>query len=286
MILSSDILTQQMPLTDYLLLVDNKQSALFDIILKRGQVKKATGKIVTEGTRELSTGNALALEGSAFDTANTKKSTKTSVSNICQILKYDVEISGTALAMNQKEVGDQVQDRLLEFKRDWNWYLWQGTYTEESGTTPRQMRGILNSLPAGQKVSIAKDTFSRADFTAALKKIVGSATHLFAGENAIDFLSEKLKANPVSNQNDAVISLVTNTIVTSRGILEIVPEIALPENVIVIGNVSYVYRYVLRDVHMEPVAKVGDSIRFQIIDESTNLLLAPKAFVMITLTEA
>ena len=75
-------------------------------------------------------------------------STRGSLNNVCQIIEKVTQVSGTARALHPKGVGDtfdaEVQDRLIETKRDLEWYFLNGTKTLESDSTPRQMAGLMN----------------------------------------------------------------------------------------------------------------------------------------------
>lgn len=69
--------------------------------------------------------------------------------NYCQILEKVTEISGTAAALDtvnhtDYRFKDEITDRLIELKRDLEWYYLNGTKSAESGDTPRQMNGLLN----------------------------------------------------------------------------------------------------------------------------------------------
>lgn len=66
---------------------------------------------------------------------------------MCQIIEKVTQVSGTARALHPKGIGDtftaEVQDRLIETKRDLEWYFLNGTKTLEADSTPRQMAGLL-----------------------------------------------------------------------------------------------------------------------------------------------
>ena len=75
-------------------------------------------------------------------------STRVMKSNICQIMSKATSVSGTLNALNPHGIGNEfaneIADRLLELKRDMEYFFISGAKAVESDSTPRQMDGLMN----------------------------------------------------------------------------------------------------------------------------------------------
>ena len=160
-------------LTDEIKLVSPTDTPLTTMLMARGQVVPATDITVTWRERELNSNRGtLKLEGAEAGAVIT--STRGSLSNVCQIIEKVTQVSGTARALQPKGVGDtfnaEVQDRLIETKRDLEWYFLNGTKTLESDGTPRQMNGLMNLVNANNVVQTA-GALTEDHFLDALQKM-------------------------------------------------------------------------------------------------------------------
>src|SRR5690554_39400 len=136
-------------LSDVIALVSPTDTPLYTLIANRGQIVPAKDITVTWREKELNqTRGQLILEGAEAGTP--LNSQRTMKSNICQIMEKVVSVSGTVRALAAKGIGDEfnaeVNDRLIELKRDIEYYIINGVMTLESGSTPRQMNGLLNMV--------------------------------------------------------------------------------------------------------------------------------------------
>ena len=161
MVKRSDFLTNEVvDLTDEIKLVSPTDTPLTTLLMGRGQVVPATDITVTWREKQLNTQRGtLKVEGS--EAGNPIKSTRGSLSNLCQIMEKVTQVSGTAQALNPKGIGNsfqsEVNDRLIETKRDMEWYFLNGTKTAENDSTPRQMNGIMNMIYSGTAEGEYKD---------------------------------------------------------------------------------------------------------------------------------
>lgn len=142
-------------LTEEIKLVSPTDTPLTTLLMGRGQVVPANDITVTWREKELNSDRGtLKLEGSEAGEAIT--SGRKTLSNVCQIIEKVTQVSGTARSLNPKGIGDvfnsEVQDRLVETKRDMEWYFLNGTKALESGSTPRQMNGLVNLVASGNVV--------------------------------------------------------------------------------------------------------------------------------------
>lgn len=124
-------------LTEEIKLVSPTDTPLTTLLMGRGQVVPANDITVTWREKELNSDRGtLKLEGSEAGEAIT--SGRKTLSNVCQIIEKVTQVSGTARSLNPKGIGDvfnsEVQDRLVETKRDMEWYFLNGTKALESGS--------------------------------------------------------------------------------------------------------------------------------------------------------
>ncbi len=134
-------------LREELVLVSPTDTPLTTLLMGRGAVVPAKDITVTWRERKLNEDRGtLKLEGAEAGTVIT--STRGSLSNMCQIIEKVTQVSGTAQALNPLGIGNsftaEVNDRLIETKRDLEYYYLNGTMTAEADTTPRQMNGLIN----------------------------------------------------------------------------------------------------------------------------------------------
>ena len=146
---------------------------LTTLLMSRGQVVPAKDITVTWREKELnSERGTLKLEGSEAGEVIT--SSRKTLSNVCQIIEKVTQVSGTARSLNPMGINDvfnaEVQDRLVETKRDMEWYFLNGTKALESGATPRQMNGLVNLVNANNVVE-TKGALTEDHFLDALQKM-------------------------------------------------------------------------------------------------------------------
>lgn len=136
-----------MDLREKIVLVSPTDTPLTTLLMGRNAVVPAKDITVTWRERKLNEDRGtLKLEGAEAGSVIT--STRGSLSNVCQIIEKVTQVSGTAQALNPLGIGNsftaEVNDRLIETKRDMEWYFLNGTKTEEADDTPRQMNGLIN----------------------------------------------------------------------------------------------------------------------------------------------
>ena len=131
MVKRADFLANEVvDLTEEIKLVSPTDTPLTTMLMSRGQVVPAKDITVTWREKELnSQRGTLRLEGAeAGDVITSNRGT---LSNLCQIVEKVTQVSGTARALNPYGVGDafdsEVNDRLIETKRDMEWYFLNGT---------------------------------------------------------------------------------------------------------------------------------------------------------------
>lgn len=285
-------------LTDEIKLVSPTDTPLTTMLMARGQVVPATDITVTWRERELNSNRGtLKLEGAEAGEVIT--SSRGSLSNICQIIEKVTQVSGTARALQPKGVGDtfnaEVQDRLIETKRDLEWYFLNGTKTLESDGTPRQMNGLMNLVNANNVVQ-TKGALTEEHFLDALQKMwdKGAQGAYFTFVNATQKRAINALAKAGSNVRwvvdngsvNNVYGIGVSKIVTDFGEISLVLDRYMVNNGILTLDLNEVQIAELRGTFYEDLPKAGDYFKGHVINESTIKLLNSYAGSKILVTES
>jgi len=272
---------------------------LTTLLMSRGQVVPAKDITVTWREKELnSERGTLKLEGSEAGEVIT--SSRKTLSNVCQIIEKVTQVSGTARSLNPMGINDvfnaEVQDRLVETKRDMEWYFLNGTKTLEQDTTPRQMNGLLN-LVNTENVIDATDTGLTEDLLLdALQKMWDHGAQgeyfSFVNANVKRMINNLAKAgNNVrflgdngSMQN--VLGIGVQKIVTDFGEISLVLDRYADTKTILTVDLGEVQIAELRGTFYEDLPKAGDYYKGHVLNESTIKLLNSFAGSKISITEA
>ena len=294
---SSFLENEVVDLTEEIKLVSPTDTPLTTMLMARGQVEKATDITVTWRERELNTNrNTLKLEGA--DAGEVITSTRGSLNNVCQIIEKVTQVSGTARALKPKGIGDtfdaEVQDRLIETKRDLEWYFFNGVKTLESDGTPRQMAGLMNLVNANNVVDTA-GALKEDHILDALQKMwdKGAQGEYFAFVNATQKRAINAIAKAEGNvrwvmDNGSVANkygIAVSQIVTDFGTVNLVLDRYMKNNGILILDMDEVRIAELRPTFYEDLPKAGDYFKGHIINESTIKLLNSYAGAKILVTE-
>lgn len=295
---SSFLENEVVDLTEEIKLVSPTDTPLTTMLMARGQVEPATDITVTWRERELNT-NRGTLKQEGAEAGEVITSGRGSLNNVCQIIEKVTQVSGTARALHPKGVGDtfdaEVQDRLIETKRDLEWYFLNGVKTLESDDTPRQMAGLINLVNANNVVNTA-GALTEDHFLDALQKMwdKGAQGEYFAYVNATQKRAINALAKAGSNvrwvmDNGSltnVFGVGVSKIVTDFGEVNLVLDRYMEANTILTVDLDEVRIAELRGTFYEDLPKAGDYFKGHIINESTIKLLNSYAGSKILVTEA
>lgn len=286
MVKRKDFLANEvMDLRDEITLVSPTDTPLTTLLMGRGAVVPAKDITVTWRERKLNEDRGtLILEGAEAGTPI--KSSRGSLSNICQIIEKVTQVSGTAQALNPAGIGNsfdaEIADRLLETKRDLEWYFLNGTKTEEADSTPRQMNGLINLVNAGNVIDgtagLTEDLLLDA-----LQKMWdhGAQGEYFTFVNA----SVKRLINRLAKAGDNIrfvkgdegvgkmFGVTYNRFESDFGILNMVLDRHTAANTLFAVDLEQVEIAELRGTFYEDLPKAGDYQKGHIINESTIKLL-------------
>lgn len=286
MVKRKDFLANEvMDLRDEIALVSPTDTPLTTLLMGRGAVVPAKDITVTWRERKLNEDRGtLILEGAEAGTPI--KSSRGSLSNICQIIEKVTQVSGTAQALNPAGIGNsfdaEIADRLLETKRDLEWYFLNGTKAEEADSTPRQMNGLINLVNADNVIDgtagLTEDLLLDA-----LQKMWdhGAQGEYFTFVNA----SVKRLINRLAKAGDNIrfvkgdegvgkmFGVTYNRFESDFGILNMVLDRHTAANTLFAVDLEQVEIAELRGTFYEDLPKAGDYQKGHIINESTIKLL-------------
>lgn len=286
MVKRKDFLANEvMDLRDEIALVSPTDTPLTTLLMGRGAVVPAKDITVTWRERKLNEDRGtLILEGAEAGTPI--KSSRGSLSNICQIIEKVTQVSGTAQALNPKGIGNsfdaEIADRLLETKRDLEWYFLNGTKAEEADSTPRQMNGLINLVNSANVIDgtagLTEDLLLDA-----LQKMWdhGAQGEYFTFVNA----SVKRLINRLAKAGDNIrfikgdegvgkmFGVTYNRFESDFGILNMVLDRHTAANTLFAVDLEQVEIAELRGTFYEDLPKAGDYQKGHIINESTIKLL-------------
>lgn len=299
MVKRKDFLTDEVvDLSDEIKLVSPTDTPLTTMLMGRGAVVPATDITVTWREKQLDTTRGTLIKEGA-DAGTVVVSTRSSISNLCQITEKVTQVSGTARALHPKGVGDtfdaEVSDRLIELKRDMEWYFLNGTKTVESDTAARQMNGLVNLVNANNVISTA-GALTEDHFLDAFQKMWdhGAQGEYFAFVNATQKRAINALAKAGSNvrwvlENGSVTNewgVGISKIVSDFGTINLVLDRHMDTKTILALDLEEVQIAELRSTFYEDLPKAGDYFKGHIINESTIKLLNSYAGAKILITEA
>jgi len=284
MIKTANLNNEIIDLSKELILLDNINLPFSSLLMRRAQ--KVGSVLVNWKYENLDNTRSTALEGA--DVTNFQTSTRnTGDKNICQIMEKAVSVSNTAQAVELENINDlfahELNNRLLELKRDLEWYLINGTYTEENESTSRQMKGLLNFITEDNIITSKTDPdFNTLNAMARKMKEAGTASQnlvLLCDYNMTDKVSylfnDKTYYQGVTNEFGS--PAVKFNLTYGSCYLYTVPS--MPTNSMILANMDYLRFCNLRNVQYHDLSVTGDSRKGFIVCENTMKFLHPTAAV-------
>lgn len=280
--------TEQISLSNELAVLGVQNTPLTSLLLSKG-VEKALSTVHTWKEKTLDdTDDISAVEGG--DTTVFQQSAKREITNILEIFKKAVSISGTAEAMQSTKFSEEVACRLLEMKINLEKKLINGLKADGStGDFIRHMSGLIQFADDDNAVEVT-GTVTEGDIKTAMRNLWNqdlSEGQVYAFVNAD--LKEQVDAiykDRYSYQHTTTsFGLLVDEIATNYGNVKFVLSKHVPADKIVFFNDSYVNAVALRETTFEPLAKTGDSTKGQIVGEYSLKVGSPKAVAVLTVTK-
>lgn len=271
-------------LSEEIKLTSPTDTPLTTLLMGRGAIVPATDITVTWRERKLNeTRGTLKKEGA--DAGDPIKSSRGSLSNVCQIIEKVTQVSGTAEKLNPKGIGSsfnaEVADRLIETKRDLEWYFLNGVRAEENESTPRQMNGLINLVNADNVIDATAGLTENLMLDAMQKMWDhGSQGEYYTFVNA----SVKRKLNDllknaanirvnITNGLSQTMGITVQKVESDFGTLNLVLDRHMDVKTMLILDLDQVQIAELRGTFFEMLPKAGDYHKGHILNESTIKLL-------------
>lgn len=271
-------------LREEIALVSPTDTPLTTLLMGRGATVPATDITVTWRERKLNeTRGTLKKEGA--EAGDPIKSSRGTLSNVCQIIEKVTQVSGTAEKLNPKGIGSsfnaEVADRLIEAKRDLEWYFLNGVRAEETESVPRQMNGLINLVNA-ENVIDATDGLTEALMLDAMQKMWDHGSqgeyYTFVNAGVKRKLNELFKNGQnvrinIENGIAQVQGVTVQRVESDFGVLNLVLNRHVDAKTMLILDLDQVQIAELRGTFFEMLPKSGDYHKGHILNESTIKLL-------------
>lgn len=277
---------EQISLAKEIAVIGVEATPFTSLLMAKGNIEKALSTVYTWREKTLNTlGDISAVEGS--DDITFHESSRAELSNVLEIFKVGVQISGTADAMKSTQLSQEVTDRLLELKVNMEKKFLMGTKNDGSATPfKRQMAGLLNQQDVTNAVSVT-GTIGEADIKKAMQNLwkqnlTSGTVYAFVNadikEDIDSIYADKYGYSHVTTD----FGLLVDSINTNYGRVHFVLSPHIPTNQVVFFNDSYVDLAYLRVPQVEALAKTGDNQKAQIVAEATLKVGSPKAVAVLT----
>lgn len=204
------------------------------------------------------------------------------------MLRKAVNVSDTAQAVSAEHItnlfAEELNDRILEIKRDLEYYIVNGVEDKGLTTTPRQMNGLLKFVEAGNKVTKTKIDMLVLQEMAKKMKQAGTASQnlvLLCDYNTYDAVADlfqdKTYYQGVTNEFGSPVQKLNLTYGS------VIPYVIgdMPENTALMVNLDFIKLGILqgRGLAYSELAKTGSSTKGMIEMENTIKVLHPSAIM-------
>lgn len=278
--------SEKVSLSQEIAVIGVQQTPFTSLLMAKGNIEKALSTVYSWREKTLSNDEDIsAVEGS--ETTVFHESARAELSNILEIFKKGVSVSGTANAMQSVQFAQEVQDRLIELKVNMEKKFINGLKADGS-TTPfkRQLSGLIEFADASNDVEVT-GTLTEEKIKEAMRNLWNqdlAEGQVYALVNAD--LKEEIDAIYKDKYSYSHVTtnfgLVVDSINTNYGQVYFVLSKHVPSDKVVFFNDAYVDIVHLREPAFEPLSKVGDSVRGQVIAESTLKVGSKKAVAVLT----
>lgn len=269
-------------------LIGVQTTPLTSMLMAKGKIEKALSTVYTWREKTLDhTDDLSAVEGS--DDIQYFETARAELSNILEIFKKGASVSGTAIAMNSTQLAEEVNDRLLELKINMEKKFINGLKADGSAAPyKRQLSGLIEFADTNNAVTVVK-TVTEATIKEVMRKLWSQD---LAEGNYYAFVNADIKEQIDNIYKDKYgyshkttdFGLIVESINTNYGVVNFVLSKHVPADKIVVFNDTYLSIANLREAHFEPLAKTGDSVKGQVVAESTLKVASKKAVAVVTVT--
>lgn len=284
MIQSNNFLaTEQISLSNELVVLGIQQTPLTSLLLSKGSVEKAMSVVYTWREKTIdNTDDITFAEGS--ETTVFQESVKRELQNVLQIFKKAVSISGTAEAMQRNKFSEETADRLLELKIALERTLINGLKDDGSTTGIRKMSGLLEFAGVNESGNSPVDLMLAAMKDFWNNDLAEGQYYAFVNADVKEVIDTHYQGSYSYTHKTTNFGLLVESINTNYGQVNLVLSKHVPTDKILMFNDAYVDLVTLREAHFEALAKTGDSTKGQIVGEYSIKVASPKAVANITVS--
>ncbi|WP_223553417.1 SU10 major capsid protein [Lysinibacillus sphaericus] len=274
--------SERISLANEIAVIGVQATPFTSLLMAKGNIEKALSTVYTWREKSLSNDEDIsAVEGA--DTTVFYESARAELSNILEIFKKGVQVSGTAEAMQSTQFSAEVADRLLELKVNMEKKFINGLKADGSKAPfKRQLSGLIEMADATNAVTAPIDEKAIKQIMRNLWGQNLAEGQVYAFVNA-DIKEEAIyKGNYSYNHVTTSFGLLVDEINTNYGSVKFVLSKHVPADKVVFFNDAYVDLAYLREPHFEPLAKTGDSVKGQVVAEATLKVGSKKAVAVLT----
>lgn len=276
--------SERISLANEIAVIGVQATPFTSLLMAKGNIEKALSTVYTWREKSLSNDEDIsAVEGA--DTTVFYESARAELSNILEIFKKGVQISGTAEAMQSTQFSAEVADRLLELKVNMEKKFTNGLRADGSKTPfKRQLSGLIEMADATNAVTAPIDENAIKQVMRNLwnQDLAEGQVYAFVNADIKEKIDAIYKDNYSYNHVTTSFGLLVDEINTNYGSVKFVLSKHVPADKVVFFNDAYVDLAYLREPHFEPLAKTGDSVKGQVIAEATLKVGSKKAVAVLT----
>lgn len=277
--------TEQLSLSNELVVLGIQSTPLTSLLLSKGSIEKAMSTVYTWREKTIdNTEDITFAEGS--ETTVFQQSVKRELSNILQIFKKAVSISGTAEAMQRNKFSEEVSDRLLELKINLEKTLINGLKDDASVTGIRKMSGIIEFADTANAVTTNDGVSALLEGMRKMwdNDLSEGQYYAFVNADIKEQIDTHYQGNYSYQHKTTNFGLLVETVNTNYGTVNLVLSKHVPADKIVLFNDKYVDMVTLREVHFEGLAKTGDSTKGHVVGEYSLKVASPKGVAVLTVS--
>lgn len=277
---------EQISLAEEIAKIGVQDTPFTSILMARG-IEQANSTIYTFREKTLSHDEDISAEEGA-DTTKFQTTARRELNNVLEIFKKGASISGTAEAMNAGQLGQEVEDRLLELKINLEKKLINGVKDDGSTSGVRKMSGLIEFADEANTVEVTGDVTEETIKQIARKlweqELAEGEMFALVNADIKDQIDNIYKDRYGYSHAETNFGLLVDSINTNFGKVNFALSRHVPADKIVVFNENYVNLAYLREPHFEPLAKTGDATKGQVVAEATLKLASPKGAGVVTVT--
>lgn len=281
--------SESISLAKEIAIIGVQSTPLTSMLMAKGNIEKALSTVYSWREKTLdATEDISAVEGE--DTTVFFESARAELNNILEIFKKGATISGTAIAMKNNQFAGEINDRLLELKINIEKKLINGVKADGSLTPfKRQMSGLIEFADVSNAVTqaggaVIEQTIKDVMFNLWNQSLAEGQYFALVNAEIKEDVDAIYKDRYSYNHVTTNFGLLVDSVSTNYGTLNFVLSKHTPVDKMVVFNDSYVDLAYLREPHFEPLAKTGDSVKGQVVAETTLKMGSKKAVAVVTVT--